>query len=55
VDDQVLKEYFLVVSSDFLDVEVVLGSEFCSYDEFIIDRDETKIQDHEKLGSDTEK
>jgi len=48
VDDQVFEENFLVVSSDFLDVQVVLGAEFCNNAEITINRDGIKIQSQEK-------
>jgi len=48
VDDQVFEENFLVVSSDFLDVQVVIGAEFCNNAEITINRDGIKIQSQEK-------
>jgi len=44
----VFKENFLVVSSDFLDVQVVLGAEFCNNAEIVISRDGIKIESQEK-------
>jgi len=48
VDDQVFEENFLVLSSDFLDVQVLLGTDFCNNAEITINRDGIKIQSQEK-------